>query len=188
MVIDVNSIRVGNILRHENRLCVVLKKMHTQPGKGGAYMQLEMKDVQDGTKIHARLRTSETVEKVTLEEVEYQFLYKDGSRLVLIDKESYEQVEIDQTLLNSEQLMFLQDGMDVKIEYYNGSPISVVLPETVVAEIAECEPVIKGQTVTSSYKPAILDNGARVMVPQFISVGDKVIVNTNTQEYLERAK
>jgi elongation factor P len=187
MKINANDIRVGNLLEHNGRLWVVLKTMHTQPGKGGAYMQVEMKDIRDGTKNNVRFRSSETVERAQLDEQKYQFLYVDGKALTLMDKETYEQRLVDKELAG-DQAPFLQEGMDVTLETYNDEPIALILPGTVIAEIAECEPVVKGQTAASSYKPAILDNGVRLMVPPFINIGDKVIVKLETMEYVERAK
>ena len=187
MKIDVNSIRVGHVLEYNGKLWAVLKTMHTQPGKGGAYMQVEMKDIQAGTKNNVRFRSSETVEKVHLEQSDFQFLYQEGDKLAFMDKSTYEQVLVDADLLG-ENKPFLKDGMDVRIEMYGTLPIAVVLPETVILTVSECEPVVKGQTAASSYKPAILDNGIRIMVPPFINIDDKIIVRVENKEYLERAK
>ncbi|MBS0236107.1 MAG: elongation factor P [Proteobacteria bacterium] len=187
MTINANDIRVGHILEHEGRLWKVLKTMHTQPGKGGAYMQVEMKDVRDGTKLNVRFRSSETVEKAHLDLRDCQFLYEDGEHLQVMDQESYEQMIISKDLIG-EQLPFLQENMVIGIEFYEQEPVTVQLPETVVCTIAECEPVVKGQTAASSYKPAILDNKVRVMVPPFINVGDRVIVRVTDRQYIERAK
>lgn len=187
MAMSANDIRVGHILEHEGRLWKVLKTMHTQPGKGGAYMQVEMKDVRDGTKQNVRFRSSETVEKARLDLKDYQFLYEDGDNLQLMDQESYEQMVISKNLVG-DQLPFLQENMVLKVEMYDQEPVTVSLPETVVCTVVECEPVVKGQTAASSYKPAILDNKVRVMVPPFINIGDRVIVRVEDRQYLERAK
>ena len=187
MKISANDIRVGNILEFNKRLWVVLKTMHTQPGKGGAYMQVEMKDIKDGTKNNVRFRSSETIEKVHLDQNDYQYLFDEGNTIAVMDKASYEQRSLDKELLG-DKLPFLQEGMDIKLEIYNEEPISIVLPETMVLKVNECEPVVKGQTAASSYKPAILENGIRVMVPPFINIDDKIIVRVETQEYMERAK
>lgn len=182
-----NDIRVGNVLEHNKRLWVVLKTMHTQPGKGGAYMQVEMKDIKDGTKNNIRFRSGEDVEKVHLDQKTYQYLYDEGDSITLMDKDSFEQRLVNKSLLG-DQAPFLQEGMDVTLEIYNDEPVLAMLPETVVMEVIECEPVVKGQTVTSSFKPAILTNGIRITVPQFVNQGDKIVVRVETQEYLERAK
>lgn len=187
MKIDANNIRIGDVLEFNGKLWVVAKTMHTQPGKGGAYMQVEMKDMVNGTKLNHRFRSSETVEKVRLEQKPFQYLYEDGNDLVLMDKETYAQINIDKSLLG-DSAAFLQNDMELEVSFYEEKPISVLLPETIIAEVAECEPVVKGQTATSSYKPAVLDNGVRIMVPPFINVGDKVVIKTEEAEYLERVK
>jgi len=187
MKIDANSIRVGNLLEYEGKLWLVQKTMHTQPGKGGAYMQVEMKDIINGTKNNIRFRSSETIEKVRLDQKEFQFLYEDGNELTLMDKESYEQIILSKDLVG-EKIAFLKENMDIQVEFYGEKPISLALPETVVLSVSECEAVVKGQTAASSYKPAIMENGVRVMVPPFIEVGDKLVIRTEDSEYLERAK
>ena len=186
MKIDANSIRVGNVLEYNSKLWVVLKTMHTQPGKGGAYMQVEMKEMQAGTKTNVRFRSSETVEKAHLDTNDLQYLYTEGGKMALMDMQSYEQIEVDLELIG-DLVPFLAEGMNLTVQLYEGKPVSVSLPEKVLGVIAECEPVVKGQTAASSYKPAILENGVRIMVPPFINQGDKVIVSTVTLEYLERA-
>lgn len=187
MKINVNEIRVGNLLEYDKRLWVVLKTMHVQPGKGGAYMQVEMKDIKDGTKNNTRFRSSETVERVQLEQKDYQFIYTNGDMVELMDQTTYEQISLRADLLG-DQAPFIQEGMKVMVEYYGEEAIAIVLPDTVIMAVNDCEPVVKGQTAASSYKPAILENGVRVMVPPFVNVGDKVVVRIATQEYLERAK
>ena len=185
--INANEIRVGNVLEFNKRLSVVLKTMHVQPGKGGAYMQVEMKDIKDGTRNNNRFRSTETVEKVQLEQISYQYLYDEGDTIAIMDKKTFEQRSLSKDLVG-EQFAFLQDGMDIAVEVYNEEPIYVVLPDSATLEISECEPVVKGQTASSSYKPAILENGIRIMVPQFVNQGDKVVVKIETREYVERAK
>ena len=186
MKIDANSIRVGHILEHERKLWVVLKTMHTQPGKGGAYMQVEMKGVQDGIKINVRFRSKEFVEKAQLDVKDYQYLYAEGDYLTLMDITDYEQITVNASLVGDLR-PFLKDGMIVVVQLYDNAPMSISLPEKLEGVIAECEPVVKGQTATSSYKPAILENGVRIMVPQFINQGDKILIRSETLEYLERA-
>lgn len=181
------EIRPGMVLEHLGKLWGVVKIQHTQPGKGGAYMQVEMKDIRTGTKLNERFRSADTVEKVRLDEKEYQFLYAEGDDLVLMDLQSYEQINIKKDMVG-ESIQFLQDNMIVNVESYEGEPITIVLPEFMTFQITETEPVVKGQTASSSYKPAILENGVRVMVPPFINSEDKIVVNTVDGTYVERAK
>jgi elongation factor P len=181
------AIRPGNILDYNGKLWVVLKIQHTQPGKGGAYMQVEMKDVKSGTKTNERFRSADTVERVRLDQKDFQYLYAENDNLVLMDKESYEQIYITKEMVG-DAIQFLQDGMEVTVELHEGNPITIALPDSVVLTIAETEPAIKNQTASSSYKPAIMENGARVMVPPFINSGDRIVVNTADATYIERAK
>ncbi|MBN8531152.1 MAG: elongation factor P [Alphaproteobacteria bacterium] len=187
MKIDGNSIRPGNILEYKNRLWVVTKIQHTQPGKGGAYMQLEMKDIQSGTKMNERFRSSETVERVRLDQKDYQFLFAEGDLLTFMDNETFDQINLDKAMVG-EQIVFLQEGMKVMVQLYEEKPVGIELPEQVVLTITEADPVVKGQTAASSYKPAILENGVRIMVPPFIESGERVVVNTAEFSYVERAK
>ena len=187
MKINVNDIRVGNLLEYNNGLSVVLKTMHVQPGKGGAYMQVEMKNIKDGTKNNVRFRSSETVEKVQLEQKDYQYLYDSGDMVELMDQTTFEQISLTKDLLG-EQAPFAQEGMHVMVEFYGDEAVAVVLPDTVTMEVADCEPVVKGQTAASSYKPAVLENGVRIMVPPFVNSGDKVIVRIASLEYMKRAE
>jgi elongation factor P len=185
--INANSIRIGNIIEHKGRLCSVVKKAHTQPGKGGAYIQLELKDIKSGTKLNERFRSSENIERARLDQNTYQFLFREEDLLTLMDNTSYEQIQVDASLAG-ESVIFLQDGMELTLESYEDENMSIILPETVILEVAETEAVVKGQTAASSNKPAVMDNGVRVMVPPFIDVGDKLVVRTEDSEYLERAK
>ncbi len=180
------DIRPGNIIEYEGGIWRAVKIQHTQPGKGGAYMQVEMKNLIDGRKTNVRFRSAETVERVRLDTKEFQYLYHDGDMLVFMDKDTYEQVTLPEDLLG-EAAAFLQDGMDVKLDMYEERPISVELPSQVEATIVEADAVVKGQTASSSYKPAILDNGVRVMVPPHISSGTRIVVDPYTQEYVRRA-
>ncbi|AEI37762.1 MAG: elongation factor P [Zymomonas mobilis subsp. pomaceae] len=180
------DIRPGNILEYEGGLWRAAKIQHTQPGKGGAYMQVEMKNLIDGRKNNVRFRSAETVERVRLDTKDFQYLFADGDMLTFMDKETYEQISLPKDLLG-DSVPFLQDGMDVVMELYDEKPISVQLPEQVEAEIVEADAVVKGQTASSSYKPAILDNGVRVMVPPHITAGTRIIVDVNSQEYVKRA-
>ena len=187
MKINGNAIRPGNVIEHKGRLWRAVKIQHTQPGKGGAYLQVELKDIRDGTKLNERFRASEDVERVRLDQKDYQFLFADDDMLTFMDLETYDQMALSKDLVG-EPVAFLQDGMTVTIESYEGSPISVSLPETVIMAITEADPVVKGQTAASSYKPALLENGVRTMVPPHVESGTRVVVNTADASYVERAK
>ena len=186
MKIDGNAIRPGNVIEHKNRLWVAVKTQHVKPGKGGAFLQVELKDIRDGTKLNERFRSSETVERVRLDEKDYQYLYSEGELCTLMDTETYEQIQVRRDLIG-EPAVFLQEGMMVTVMSYEGEAISVKLPDTVIMTVVEADPVVKGQTAASSYKPAKMDNGLRVMVPPFITAGEKVIVDTNEVTYIRRA-
>ena len=187
MKINGNAIRPGNIIEYKNRLWRAVKIQHVKPGKGGAFMQVELKDIRDGTKSNERFRASESVEKVRLDEETYQFLFADGDEFTFMQSETYEQVTLQRDMIG-DPAAFLQDGMEVKLQSYEESPISVELPDSVVMEITEADGVVKGQTASSSYKPALLENGERIMVPPHIGAGTKVVVATADGTYVERAK
>lgn len=180
------DIRPGNILEYEGGIWKVAKIQHTQPGKGGAFMQVEMKNLEDGRKTNVRFRSADTVEKVRLDTKDFQFLFADGDSFVFMDQETYDQITIAAKLLGDEAA-FLQDGMQVTLELYDERPISVQLPDTIEATIVEADAVVKGQTASSSYKPAILDNGVRVMVPPHISSGTRIVVDVYAKEYVRKA-
>ena len=180
------DIRPGNIIEYEGGIWRAVKIQHTQPGKGGAYMQVEMKNLIDGRKTNVRFRSAETVERVRLDTKDFQFLYHDGDMLVFMDKDNYEQVSLAEDLIG-DPAAFLQDGMDVVMELYNEKPISVQLPDQIEATIVEADAVVKGQTASSSYKPAVLDNGVRVMVPPHITSGTRIVVDVYNREYVRRA-
>ena len=187
MKINGNAIRPGNLIEHNGRLWRAVKIQHVKPGKGGAFLQVELKDVRDGTKLNERFRSDDTVERARMDEVEYQFLFAEGDHLTFMDNETYEQITVPADFVG-DPLPFLREGMTVTMEMYEEEPISVSLPETVVEEIVEAEPVVKGQTASSSYKPAILANGVRVMVPPHVESGARIVVNTADASYVERAK
>jgi elongation factor P len=187
MKINGNAIRPGNIIEHQGRLWRATRIQHTQPGKGGAYLQVELKDVRDGTKLNERFRSSETVERVRLDSKEYQYLFKDGDQFTFMDNQNFEQITLPEDMIG-EPAAFLQDGMQVTIESYEDSPISVSLPDTVIMQIVEADAVVRGQTASSSYKPALLENGVRVLVPPHIESGTRIVVNTGDASYVERAK
>lgn len=186
MKINGNEIRPGNVIMHQDTLWIAVKTDAVKPGKGPAYAQVELKNLLDGRKLNERFRASETVERVRLEQKEHTFLYVEGDQYVFMDTESYEQINIAKDMIG-ERGAFLQDGMAVEVESHEGRPISVRLPEHVTLEIVETEPTIKGQTASSSYKPATLSNGIRVMVPPHISNNTNIIVHTETLEYVKRA-
>ena len=186
MKINGNEIKPGNVVEHKGGLWVAVKTNAVKPGKGGAFNQVEMKNLIDGTKLNERFRASETVEKVRLEQKDFQYLYAEGEMLVFMDTTTYEQLEL-QTEFVGDRAAFLQDGMEITVEMYDERPIGVKLPDFVTLEIAEADPVVKGQTVSSSYKPAVMDNGIKVMVPPFIEAGEKIIVETNEITYVRRA-
>lgn len=186
MKINGNEIRIGNIIDHNGGLWIAVKTSHVKPGKGGAFAQVELKNLRNGSKLNERFRSADKVEKVRLEQKDQQFLYENDGMLVFMDSETYEQIELPVDILGDRR-PFLQDGMTVQIEYYEEEALSCSLPEKVTCEIVETEPVVKGQTAANSFKPAVLDNGVRVMVPPFVGQGESIIVSTETSEYQERA-
>ena len=186
MKINAVEIRPGNILEYEGGIWRAVKIQHTQPGKGGAYMQVEMKNLIDGRKNNVRFRSAESLEKVRLETTDFQFLFREGDQLTFMDKINYEQITLPTDLLG-DAAAFLQDGMDVVMELWEERPISVQLPDTIEALIVEADAVVKGQTASSSYKPAVLDNGVRVMVPPHIGAGTRIVVDVYEQTYVRRA-
>jgi elongation factor P len=187
MKINGNEIRPGNVIEHNNSLWIAVKTQAVKPGKGPAYNQVELKNLINGSKLNERFRSSETVERVRLEQKDYQFLYTQGEMLVFMDSDTYEQMEIPTDFVG-DRAAFLQDGMTVMVESHEGRPIGISLPDQVTLTIAEADPVVKGQTAASSYKPAVLENGVRIMVPPFVGAGEKVIVDTNEITYIRRAE
>ena len=180
------DIRPGNIIEYEGGIWRAVKIQHTQPGKGGAYMQVEMKNLIDGRKTNVRFRSADTVERVRLDTKDFQYLYADGEALVFMDTETYDQINLPADLLG-DAAAFLQDGMTVLLEMYDERPISVQLPEQVEATIVEADAVVKGQTASSSYKPAVLDNGVRVLVPPHIESGTRIVVDVYERTYVGKA-
>lgn len=187
MRINGNAIKVGNLIQHKNRLWVATKTQHTQPGKGGAYLQVELKDIRDGTKLNERFRSSEAVEKVRLDEKVYQYLFEEGDLLTLMDNDTFDQIVVSKELVG-DPIVFIQDGMDLTVVSHEGDIIAVNLPDTVTMEVIEADAVVKGQTASSSYKPAKLENGERIMVPPHIESGTRVVVDTSDGAYVEKAK
>jgi elongation factor P len=187
MKINGNEIRPGNVIEHKGALWIAVKTQAVKPGKGPAYAQVELKNAIDGTKLNERFRSSETVERVRLEQKDYQYLYPEGDMLTFMDLDTYDQIQIQKDLLG-ERAAFLQDGMTVTVESHEGRAIGVALPDQVTLEVIEAEPVVKGQTAASSYKPAKLENGVRILVPPFVGVGERVVVDTNELTYVRRAE
>jgi len=187
MKINAIDIRPGFVLENGGKLMLVLKREIVQPGKGGAFTQIEMRDIKTGTKTIERYRTQETVERATLEEKEMQFLYMDGDHATFMDSETFEQTTVDRELIG-EAADFLQENMVCTVQMHEGTPLSVTLPQTVTLEVVEADPVVKGQTASSSYKPGKLENGRRVMIPPHIGPGTRIVVSTSDGSYLERAK
>lgn len=184
--INGNEIRPGNVLEHNDGLWAAVKVDHVKPGKGGAFAQVELRNLRNGSKLNERFRSADKVERVRLEQKDQQFLYEDDGMLVVMDTETYEQVQLPSELLG-ERRPFLQDGMTIVVEFYDEEALNAQLPQKVVCKVVETEPVVKGQTAANSFKPAILDNGVKVMVPPFIAQDEDIVVNTETMEYAERA-
>jgi elongation factor P len=184
--INGNEIRPGNVLEHNGGLWAAVRVDHVKPGKGGAFAQVELRNLRNGSKLNERFRSADKVERVRLEQKDQQFLYEQDGMLVFMDSETFEQVELPAEILG-ERRPFLQDGMTIHIEYYDTEALNATLPQKVVCRIVETEPVVKGQTAANSFKPALLDNGVRVMVPPFVGEGEAIVVNTETMDYSERA-
>lgn len=187
MKLNGNEIKPGHVLMHQDTLWAAVKVQHVKPGKGGAFAQVEMKNLLDGRKLNERFRATESVERVRLEQKDFQFLYEEGDMLVFMDNETYEQLELQKEFVG-ERAAFLQDGMTVTVELHEEKPIGISLPTHVTLEIVEADAVVKGQTQSSSYKPAVLENGVRCMVPPFITSGEKIVVDTDSVEYVRRAE
>tara|TARA_B100001057_G_scaffold418375_1_gene437565 strand:- start:1686 stop:2246 length:561 start_codon:yes stop_codon:yes gene_type:complete len=185
MKINAGEIRVGMLLEHKNDLWQVLKTQHVKPGKGGAFAQVEMKSVNKNTKLNERFRSNETVEKASLEETNFNFLYEDETKYFFMDPKSFEQIEIKKEIIGKKGKL-LTENLEVTISFHNEAPISVQLPNQVTCKIASTDVALKGQTVSSSYKPATLDNGLDIQVPPFINEGDSVIIDTRNLEYVKK--
>ena len=184
--INGNEIRPGNVLEHNGGLWAAVKVDHVKPGKGGAFAQVEMRNLRNGSKLNERFRSADKVERVRLEQKDMQFLYESDGMLTFMDAETYEQVELPAEILG-ERRPFLQDGMTILVEFHEAEALNATLPQKVTCKIVETEPVVKGQTAANSFKPAVLDNGVRILVPPFVGQDEDVVVNTETMEYSERA-
>jgi elongation factor P len=185
--ISSSEIRPGTLIQHEGGLWMAVKTQHVKPGKGGAYKQVELKNIQTGTKLNERFRTSDTVDEVHLDKKDFQFLYASGDMLTFMDMQTYDQIEIEKDFVG-DQAQFLQDGMKVLVQLYEGKPIGIQLPVHVVLEVVEADATLRGGTAAPSYKGAVLENGLRVQVPPFINPGTKVVVSTEDGSYVKRAE
>ena len=185
MKINAGEIRVGMLLEYKNDLWQVLKTQHVKPGKGGAFAQVEMKSVNKNTKLNERFRSSETVEKASLEEITFNYLYSDENNYFFIDPKNFEQIEIKKELVGDKGKLLIEN-LVVSVSFYNDKPISIELPNQVTCKILSTDAALKGQTVSSSYKPARLDNGLNIQVPPFIEVDDEVVVDTRNLEYVKK--
>ena len=187
MKINGNEVRPGNVIEHDGSLWVAVKTQAVKPGKGPAYNQVELKNLIDGRKLNNRFGSDEKVERARIDTKDFQYLYKEGDMLVFMDNDTYEQISLAEEFVG-ERAAFLQDGMKVTLELHDERPIGISLPDQVTLAITETEPTIKGQTAASSYKPALLENGVRVMVPPFIAAGERIVVDTNEIAYVRRAE
>jgi elongation factor P len=187
MKINGNEIRPGNVIEHDGSLWVAVKAQAVKPGKGPAYNQVELKNLIDGRKLNNRFGSDEKVERVRIDTKDFQYLYKEGDMLVFMDSDTYEQINLAEDFVG-ERAAFLQDGMTVTLEMHEERPIGISLPDQVTLKVTETEPTVKGQTAASSYKPALLENGVRVMVPPFIAAGERIVVDTNEIAYVRRAE
>ena len=185
MKISGNEIRVGMLIEHKNDLRQVLKTQHVKPGKGGAFAQVEMKNVNRNTKLNERFRSSDTVEKASLDEIKFNYLYEDEDDYYFINPKTFEQINIKKDIIG-EKGKLLTENLEVDISFYNENPLSVEMPNQVTCKVKTTDVALKGQTVSSSYKPATLDNGINIQVPPFIESEDKIIIDTRTIEYVKK--
>lgn len=187
MKINGNEVKPGMVLQHQDTLWTVVKAEAVKPGKGGAFAQVEMKNLMDGRKLNERFRAADKVERVRLEQKDHQFLFADGQALTFMDTDNYEQIELQRDWVGDDQAAFLTEGLMVTLEFHEDRPISISLPQHVELEITDTEPVVKGQTAANSYKPAVLENGVRTSVPPFVGVGERIVVATEDGSYVRRA-
>ncbi len=182
-----NLIRAGQVIEHDGRRWTVLKQQIITPGKGGAFIQVEMRDLKTGNKTNERWRTADTVERLMTDNRDYNYSYTEGDNMVLMDPETFDQLIVPVTLLG-DAAPFLQDNMVLTLDLVEGDPVGAHLPVSVILEVVEADPVVKGQTAASSYKPALLSNGVKTLVPPFVEAGEKIVVRTEDGSYMERAK
>ncbi len=185
MKINANEIKTGMLIEFKDELWEILKTQHVKPGKGGAFNQVEMKNIKNGTKINERFRSNDTIEKATIDEQKYMFLYQENDNFYFMDQKNFEQIKVKKNVIGGKDKI-LSENMEVLIKFYEEEPISLLLPNQISCEITDTEIAIKGQTVSSSYKPAILNNGLKVQVPPFINNGDKILIDTRTLEYIKK--
>jgi elongation factor P len=188
MKVPVNSIRAGNVIEYNGRLWVASKVQHITPGKGGAFVAIEAKALKEGNKLQERFRSGEMIEQAHIEARDCTYLFKDDNGYTFMDKENYEQLTVGADVLDPDQARFLQDGMEVTVSLHEGTPVGAELPKTVVLAVTEADAVVKGQTASSSYKPAVVEGGIKVMVPPHIAVGTRLVINIEDGSYVERAK
>ncbi len=188
MKINGNEIKPGNVIKHQDTLWAAVKTEHVKPGKGGAFAQVELKNLLDGRKLNERFRSADKVEKVRLEQKDYQYLYPEGEMLVFMDIENYEQISLQTDFVGADRAAYLNDGMMVTLEFYEDKPIGISLPQHVEVEVIETEPVVKGQTAANSYKPALVTGNIRTAVPPFVGTGERIIVATEDGVYVRRAE
>jgi elongation factor P len=188
MKVPINSIRAGNVVEFNGRLYAAMKVQHVNPGKGGSFVTLEARALKEGNKLQERFRSGETVELVRIDAHDCTYLYKEGDDFHFMNKDSYEQFTMTTDMIGAERAPFLQDGMEVIVSMHESTPVGIEIPKSVTLKIVEADAVVKGQTASSSYKPAVLENGVRVMVPPHVGAGTRIVVNTETGEYMERAK
>ena len=182
-----NEIKPGMIIEHKDNLWSVLKTQHVKPGKGGAFNQVELKGIKKGTKLNERFRSSDTVERAILDEKKFSFLYEDENNCHFMDQTNFEQIQINKKLIG-EKSKLLKENMEVNLQFHEDEPLSVDLPSSVELIIETTDAAIKGQTASSSYKPATLENGIKIMVPPFINADDKIVLDTRTLEYVKKVK
>jgi elongation factor P len=187
VAVSTNEVRVGNVIPHQGGIWRAVKIVHVKPGKGGAFNQIELKNLVTGSKLNERFRSEDKVNVVELEQKTVSYLYDQGVTLVFMDQTTFEQVELSKAFLGEDQVRFLPDGMVVKVDFHEERALGVELPVNVVLEVVEAEPTVRGQTASSSYKPAKTSNGMRIMIPPFMGVGERILVSTETGEYLRRA-
>ena len=185
MKITAIEIKPGTIIEHEKDLWLCLKAQHVKPGKGGAFNQVELKSITKGTKLNERFRSDETVEKASLDERSYQFLYSDEQNLFFMDTKDYEQITISKDLVGDDEYL-MTENLDVVIEFYDEKPLKVTLPKNLEFEVVETDAVVKGQTASSSYKPAVIKNNIKILVPPFINQGDMIVIDSETREYVKK--
>src|SRR5437868_5394041 len=182
-----NEISPGTLINYDGGLWIAVKTAKVKPGKGGAYNQVELKNIEVGTKLNQRFRSDEAVDEAVLDKKDFQFLFANGDMLTFMDMESYEQIELSIEFVGEDQARFLQDGMKTLVQMYDGKPIGIALPQNVILAVTEADPVLRGGTASPSYKGAVLENGMKIQVPPFIEAGEKIVVATEDGSYLRRA-